>query len=159
MKVLGVDPGSVATGYGLVIFDNGSLHLDCCGVWRPGAGLCFPEKLAFLLSAMGRLIEESHPDVVSVETVFTARNVASAVKLAHARGVLLAAAGRHAIPLFEYEPRLVKKAIVGYGNAEKPQVRAMVLSLLARQRARIPLDAADALAVAICHIHGGAGRR
>lgn len=159
MKILGVDPGTTATGYGLVIFDNGALHLECCGVWRPGAGLCFPEKLDFLLAAMGRFIEERHPDAVSVETVFTARNVASAVKLAHARGVLLAAAGRHAIPLFEYAPRLVKKAIVGYGNAEKAQVRSMVLSLLARQRARIPLDAADALAVAICHIHGGAGRR
>jgi crossover junction endodeoxyribonuclease RuvC len=85
--------------------------------------------------------------------VFTGRNVASAVKLSHARGVLLAAAGRHAIPVYEYEPRLVKKAIVGYGNAEKPQVRAMVLSLLARQRSRIALDAADALALAICHLH------
>ena len=87
--------------------------------------------------------------------MFAARNVASALKLAHARGVLLAAAARAGLPVFEYEPRLVKKALVGYGNAEKEQVRAMVLSLLARQRARIPLDAADALAVAICHVHSG----
>src|SRR5262249_46821387 len=87
------------------------------------------------------------------ETVFAAANVASALKLAHARGVLLAAAARAGLRVFEYEPRLVKKALVGYGNAEKEQVRAMVLSLLARQRARIPLDAADALAVAICHVH------
>ena len=75
------------------------------------------------------------------------------VKLAHARGVLLAAAARSTVPVFEYEPRLVKKALVGYGNAEKRQVRSMVLSLLARQRHRVPLDAADALAVAICHVH------
>jgi len=157
LKVLGVDPGTTATGYGLVVFDKGALHLEGCGVWRPGANLPFAQKLDFLLAAMARLLEECHPDAVSVETVFAARNVASTVKLAHARGVLLAAAGRHAIPLFEYEPRLVKKALVGYGNAEKTQVRAMVLSLLARQRARIPLDAADALALAICHIHGGRG--
>ena len=75
------------------------------------------------------------------------------LKLSHARGVLLAAAARFEIPVFEYEPRLVKKALVGYGQAEKPQVRAMVLTLLGRQRDRVPLDAADALAVAICHLH------
>ena len=89
-------------------------------------------------------------------------DVASAVKLAHARGVLLAAAASDNLPVFEYEPRLVKKALVGYGQAEKEQVRAMVLSLLCRHRARIPLDAADALAVAICHIHArppGSGTR
>jgi crossover junction endodeoxyribonuclease RuvC len=95
---------------------------------------------------------------VSVETVFAAKNVASTVKLAHARGVLLAAAAHFEIPVFEYEPRLVKKAIVGYGQAEKPQVRSMVLTLLARHRDRVPLDAADALAVAICHVHSGNGR-
>jgi crossover junction endodeoxyribonuclease RuvC len=109
------------------------------------------------------LIAECRPAAVSVETVFAAKNVASAVKLAHARGVLLAAASENGLPVFEYEPRLVKKALVGYGQADKRQVRAMVLSLLARQRARIPLDAADALAVAICHIHamppGMFGRR
>ena len=91
--------------------------------------------------------------------MFAAKNVASTVKLAHARGVLLAAAAENGLPVFEYEPRLVKKALVGYGQAEKTQVRAMVLSLLARQRSRIPLDAADALAVAICHVHAApAGR-
>ena len=95
---------------------------------------------------------------VSVETVFAAKNISSALKLAHARGALLAAAARADLPVFEYEPRLVKKAIVGYGQAEKEQVRAMVLSLLARQRSRIPLDAADALAVAICHLHAPQAR-
>ena len=111
------------------------------------------------LGEAGRLIAERQPAAVSVETVFAGKNVASTIKLAHARGVLLAAAARASIPDFEYEPRLVKKALVGYGNAEKPQVRSMVLSLLARQRHRVPLDAADALAVAICHIHGAGARR
>ena len=155
MKVLGLDPGTAATGFGIVVFDAGRLVLERCGVWRPPAGEALPGRLDFLATALERLIGEACPAAVSVETVFAAANVASALKLAHARGVLLAAAARAKLPVYEYEPRLVKKALVGYGQAEKEQVRAMVLSLLARQRSRIPLDAADALAVAICHIHSG----
>jgi len=153
MKILGLDPGSSATGYGVVLFENGSLRLERCGVWRPPAALSLAEKLEFLLARATALIGECRPSAVSVETVFAARNVASTVKLSHVRGVLLSAAGHFAVPVFEYAPRLVKKAIVGYGHAEKPQVRAMVLALLGRQRTRVPLDAADALAVAICHVH------
>jgi crossover junction endodeoxyribonuclease RuvC len=153
VRILGLDPGTTATGYGLVLFEAGGLKLELCGVWRPGEGLAFAEKLCVLSTEARDLIARCRPAAVSVETVFTARNVASAVKLAHARGVLLAAAAENGLPVFEYEPRRVKKALVGYGQADKTQVRAMVLSLLARQRARIPFDAADALAVAICHIH------
>jgi len=153
VKILGLDPGTAATGYGVVLFEAGSLRLERCGVWRPPASAALPEKLQMLFGAARALIAECRPAAVSVETVFAAKNVASTVKLAHARGVLLAAAAENGLPVFEYEPRLVKKALVGYGQAEKTQVRAMVLSLLARQRLRIPLDAADALAVAICHIH------
>ena len=159
MIVLGFDPGTLATGYGVVRFEEGRLVLECCGVFRLPAALTLAEKLDRLFGEAARLIEERRPQAVSVETVFAAKNVASTVKLAHARGVLLAAAARSAVPVFEYEPRLVKKALVGYGNAEKPQVRSMVLSLLARQRHRVPLDAADALAVAICHVHGAGARR
>lgn len=153
MRILGLDPGTTATGFGIVGFEQGRLALEQCGVWRPPARLTLPEKLDFLFSAVVELLGRNPADAASVETVFAAKNVASALKLSHARGVLLAAASRCAVPVFEYEPRLVKKALVGYGQAEKHQVRAMVLSLLARQRARVPLDAADALAVAICHIH------
>jgi crossover junction endodeoxyribonuclease RuvC len=155
MKILGLDPGTTATGFGIVAFEGGRLTLEGCGVWRPPTRFDFPGRLDFLATALQALIAETAPAAASVETVFAARNIASALKLAHARGVLLAAAARAGLPVFEYEPRLVKKALVGYGNAEKEQVRAMVLSLLARQRARIPLDAADALAVAICHVHSG----
>ena len=153
MRILGLDPGTAATGFGIVVFENGRLALERCGVWRPASGLALSEKLHFLFSAVVDLLGDARADAVSVETVFAAKNVASALKLSHARGALLAAASRCAVPVFEYEPRLVKKALVGYGQAEKEQVRAMVLSLLARQRSRVPLDAADALAVAICHIH------
>lgn len=159
MKVLGLDPGTVATGFGVVLFEEGQLCLDACGVWRPPARLALAEKLQFLFESLAALLEECRPAAVSVETVFTGRNVSSAMKLSHARGALLTAAACFGAPVFEYEPRLVKKALVGYGQAEKPQVRSMVLSLLARQRSRVPLDAADALAVAICHVHAGAVRR
>jgi len=151
--ILGLDPGISATGYGAVVFDRGSLTLERCGVWRPPHGLDFSVRLLFLSERLVALLDELRPAAVSVETVFAAKNVASTVKLSHARGVLLAAAAQFGVPVFEYEPRLVKKALVGYGQAEKPQVRAMVLALLARQRDRVPLDAADALAVAICHLH------
>jgi crossover junction endodeoxyribonuclease RuvC len=159
VRVLGFDPGTVATGFGLVCFDQGRLQLEHCGVWRPPPALSLAEKLEFLFARALAILEEQRPEAVSVETVFAARNISSAIKLSHARGALLAASARTRVPVFEYEPRLVKKALVGYGNAEKPQVRAMVLALLARHRERMPLDAADALAVAICHIHSGIGTR
>lgn len=153
MRVLGLDPGTSATGYGLVLFETGRLRLEGCGVWRPPSGLTLSQRLDYLFQGVAELLERSRPTAVSVETVFAGKNLSSAVKLSHARGVLLAAAARFGAPVFEYEPRRVKKALVGYGQAEKPQVRSMVLALLARQRSRVPLDAADALAVAICHIH------
>ncbi len=159
MRVLGFDPGTTATGYGVVLFELGRFQLEGCGVLRPPAALDLAGRLDFLFMGATRLLEERCPAAVSVETVFAARNIASSLKLAQARGVLLAAAAHAGVPVYEYEPRLVKKALVGYGNAEKTQVRSMVLSLLARQRARVPLDAADALAVAICHVHAGGGRR
>ncbi|MGH9400118.1 MAG: crossover junction endodeoxyribonuclease RuvC [Thermoanaerobaculia bacterium] len=163
MKVLGLDPGTTATGWGIVVFEEGRLRLEGCGVWRPRAALALAGKLGFLFDRAEALLQDCEPDAISVETIFAGKNIASALKLAHARGALMLAAARRSLPVFEYEPRLVKKALVGYGQAEKHQVRAMVLSLLARQRSRVPLDAADALALAICHIHaapaGGTSRQ
>jgi crossover junction endodeoxyribonuclease RuvC len=156
VKVVGLDPGTSATGFGIVLFESGRLRLEGCGVWRPPSGAAAADKLAFLLTAAQDLFEKERPDAASVETVFASRNLLSSLRLSQARGVLLAAASRCAVPVFEYQPRLVKKALVGYGQAEKEQVRSMVLSLLARQRTRVPLDAADALAIAICHIHARA---
>ena len=158
MIILGLDPGTVATGFGVVAFESGRLRLESCGVWRPPSRMELASKLDFIFTAALELFGQVRPAAVSIETVFAAKNISSALKLAHARGVLLAAAARSAVPVFEYEPRLVKKALVGYGQAEKEQVRAMVLSLLARQRSRVPLDAADALALAICHIHAAPAR-
>ncbi len=159
MKILGLDPGTSATGYGVVLFEEGRFWLEGYGVWRPSPRLTLPRKLDYLFGVASELLEQCRPAAVSVETVFAGKNISSAIKLSHARGVLLAAAARFGAPVFEYEPRLVKKALVGYGQAEKAQVRSMVLSLLARQQSRVPLDAADALAVAICHIHACPGGR
>jgi crossover junction endodeoxyribonuclease RuvC len=159
MRVLGLDPGTSATGYGVVLFEAGRLSLEDCGVWRPPAAFTLARKLDFLAEGLALLLGQIRPAAVSVETVFAAKNISSAVKLSQARGVLIAAAAHFGVPVFEYAPRLVKKSLVGYGQAEKPQVRAMVLSLLARPRSRLPLDAADALAVAICHIHACPPRR
>ena len=156
MKVLGLDPGSRAAGFGVVESVSGRLSLLDCGVWRVAG-----EDLACRLDALFRCAEtvlaRHSPGAVSVETVFSGRNVASAVALSHARGVLLLAAARAGVPVFEYEPLVVKKALTGYGRAEKPQVREMVRSLLASGSRRMPLDAADALAVAICHCHHSTG--
>jgi crossover junction endodeoxyribonuclease RuvC len=170
VRVLGIDPGSTATGYGVVEFAVGHLVLVDCGVLRPPASAgkapertgsleTMAARLRSLKEQMDAVLARYDPDAVAVETVFAGKNVASTVTLAHTRGVLVLAAREAAKPIFEYQPLLVKQALVGYGRAEKRQVRAMVLSLLGRQRARIPLDAADALAIAITHCHCGESRR
>jgi crossover junction endodeoxyribonuclease RuvC len=156
MKVLGIDPGSRACGFGLVEFTRGALVALEFGVWREREGP-LSRRLEALFARAERFLEESHPDAVAVETVFQGRSVPAAVALSHARGVVLLAAARAGLPTFEYEPLTIKKSITGYGRAEKPQVREMVKSLLARGAATIPLDAADALATAICHCHHAAG--
>ena len=152
MRVLGLDPGSRAAGFGVVESAQGRLELVDCGVWRTSAEP-LSARLGELFAAAEAALLRARPSAVAVETVFTGKNAASAVALAHARGVLLLAAARGGIPVFEYEPLVIKKALTGYGRAEKAQVREMVRSLLAPGDRRLPLDAADALAVAICHCH------
>ena len=155
--MLGIDPGSRACGYGLVEFTAGRLVAVEFGVWRERAEAPISRRLASLFSRAERLLAENRPDAVALETVFQGKSVPAAVALSHARGVVLLAAARASLPTFEYEPLTIKKAITGYGRAEKPQVREMVRSLLSRPQESIPLDAADALATAICHCHHAAG--
>lgn len=152
MKVLGIDPGSRACGYGLVEENRGSLVAVEFGVWRESSGP-LSRRLEALFAQAERFLADHRPDAVALETVFTGRSAASAAALSHARGVVLLAAARAGLPAFEYEPLTIKKSVTGYGRAEKPQVREMVRSLLAGHGLRIPLDAADALATAICHCH------
>jgi crossover junction endodeoxyribonuclease RuvC len=148
LLVLGIDPGSQATGWGLVKNEGGKLRFVACGVVR-----CrekpMHQRLAGLLRKLHAIIKEHRPDAVAVEAIFFARNAKSALVLGQARGVALAAAGAAELPLFEYPPRAVRQAIAGDGAADKLQVQKMLGFFLGKITASA--DAADALAVALCH--------
>lgn len=157
MKVFGIDPGSTRTGYGCIRTDGSRHALVACGaIAAPPRGE-FPDKLLTIYRALCGLLREHRPDCVAIENVFHAKNVRSALKLGHARGVALLAAVEGGYPLFEYTPAEIKRSVVGYGRAEKPQVGEMVRLLLGLAEAPVPHDAADALAVAICHVHASSG--
>jgi len=153
MLILGLDPGSSLTGYGLVESRPGRLHAVAYGTLSPPRGLPFLERLPYIAQALEQLAERSRPDAVAAEDVFVARNFRVALKLGHVRGAALLPLLRAGIPVHEYPARVVKKAVTGYGAADKDQVRRMVRVLLALHGASLALDASDALAVAICHAH------
>lgn len=162
MLVLGIDPGTAVTGYGLVRQHGARLSLVGCGAIRTAAREPGPDKLRCIHAALVELMARSRPACVAVESLFFARNVRSALTLGQVRGVTLLAAVEQGVAIFEYAPREVKAAVTGYGAAEKEQVRRMVIRLLGIPDPPPSLDAADALALAICHCHvagGGAGRR
>jgi crossover junction endodeoxyribonuclease RuvC len=153
VKVLGIDPGSERTGYGCVETVGGRHRLVICGAVTAPARAAFPDKLLAIHRALRACLAECRPDAVAVENVFFAMNVRSALKLGHARGVAMLAASEAGIPIVEYTPAEIKRAVVGYGRAEKSQVQQMIKLLLRLSAVPTPHDAADALAVAICHIH------
>jgi crossover junction endodeoxyribonuclease RuvC len=153
VRIFGIDPGSERTGYGCVETDGGRHVLIACGVISALARDPFPERLARIHRELSTLLGRWRPDCVAVENLFHAANARSALKLGHARGVAILAAVEAGCPIAEYTPAEVKRAVVGYGRAEKHQVQQMVKLLLGLPRAPAPHDAADALAVAICHLH------
>lgn len=153
MLILGLDPGSTRTGFGLVESRAGSLRSVTFGIIRPPGHLAFLDRLPHLLTALEALVVRWRPDVVAAEDLFVARNNRVALQLGHVRGVALLPFLRAGIPVREYPARLVKKTVTGYGAAEKKQVRRMVRLLIGVHDAAIPLDASDALAVAVCHAH------
>ena len=155
MRIFGIDPGSVRTGYGCVDTNGNRHRLVTCGALAAPAGALLPDRLHVIHEGLGRLLRESGPDCVVIEDLFHARNVRSALVLGHARGVAVLAAVEAGLPLIEYSPAEVKLAIVGYGRADKGQMQQMVRLLLGLAAAPTPHDAADALAVAICHAHSG----
>jgi crossover junction endodeoxyribonuclease RuvC len=128
-----------------------------CGSLAAPAQAAFPEKLHVIHAGLTALINRHRPECIAVEDIFYARNVRAALKLGHARGVALLAASEAGVPVFEYSPAEIKRAVVGYGRAEKPQVQEMIRLLLGLERAPSPHDVADALAVAICHLHASTG--
>jgi crossover junction endodeoxyribonuclease RuvC len=151
--VFGIDPGCERTGYGCIESDGSRHRLVDCGAIVTRSCATFPDKLLTIHQGLVALVAAHAPDVVAVESLFYATNVRSALKLGHARGVAILAAVARGVPVFEYSPAEVKRAVVGYGRAEKHQVGAMVRLLLGLADVPEPHDAADALAVAICHVH------
>jgi len=164
MRVLGIDPGSLVTGFGLVDGTGEQLRHVVHGTVRPRRGATLAARLATLHDEMLRVAVDHTPDVAVVEQVFVAASPRSALVLGQARGAILAAVGRAGLSVHELAPREVKKAVVGTGSATKAQVQAMVADLLQLER-RPASDAAEALACAICHANGsrlaalGVGRR
>ena len=153
MRIFGIDPGSERTGYGCVETDGRRHQLVACGAITALAGDGFPQRLARIHRELSRHLSACRPDFVAIENLFHAKNARSALKLGHARGVAMLAAVNAGCPIVEYTPAEVKRAVVGYGRAEKQQVQQMVKLLLGLDAAPTPHDAADALAVAICHLH------
>jgi crossover junction endodeoxyribonuclease RuvC len=157
VKIFGIDPGSERTGYGCVERIGGRHTLVVCGSLSGPPRAAFPDKLKAIHSGLVALLAAHRPACVAVENIFYARNVRSALKLGHARGVALLAASEAGVPVVEYAPAEIKRAIVGYGRAEKHQIQHMVRLLLGLEAPPSPHDVADALAVAICHLHASAG--
>jgi crossover junction endodeoxyribonuclease RuvC len=153
VRIFGIDPGSERTGYGCVETDGRRHHLVACGAITASAGDGFPERLERIHRELARLLAACAPDAVAIENLFHAKNARSALKLGHARGVAILAAVQAGCAITEYTPAEVKRSVVGYGRAEKPQVQQMVKLLLGLDKAPTPFDASDALAVAICHLH------
>lgn len=150
--VLGVDPGSRKTGYGLVHAQGSKLTYVASGVIRIPESLLLPERLHMVFTHLSEIIELHQPSEFAIESVFMAKSAGSALKLGQARGAAIVAATQHELPVSEYEARKVKQAVVGTGAADKLQVQHMVKSLLKLAQAPAE-DAADALAVAICHVN------
>ena len=153
MLILGIDPGTAITGYGLVREDDGTLTLVDCGVITTPASQSLPARLQILYQGLADVVHAHRPTAAAVEELFFSRNVRTALSVGHARGVALLALADAGLPIFEYKPLEVKQAIAGYGGADKQQVQEMVRMLLRLNHVPQPDDAADAIAVAVCHIH------
>ena len=153
MRVLGVDPGTALTGYGVVESAPARMgRLVECGVLRTRPRESLPDRLRVIYEGLAEIIERHRPDVVAVEGVFYATNVRTTVVLGHARGVVLLAAALAELPVVEYSPAMIKKSVVGRGGALKPQVGFMVARLLNLKAPPSPADAADGVAVALTHL-------
>lgn len=151
MRILGIDPGSRLTGFAVIDAQGQRLQARGFGVIRPRAE-ALGERLGEIFTGVAEVIAELAPAAVAVESVFLARNAQSALKLGQARGAAICAAAQAALPVFEYSPRSVKQAVVGTGRADKAQVQHMMRHLLGIE-GPLAADAADALAIAVCHAH------
>jgi len=153
MIILGVDPGTLITGYGVIKKVGAAIHMLDVGVIKIPSSDSMPLRLKRIYASLCAIIEQFHPDEFAIETAFYSKNAQSALKIGQARGVSILAGVNFEVPVTEYSPREVKKAVVGNGAASKEQVQYMISSLLKLKTAPKYFDATDALAVAVCHSH------
>ena len=151
MRILGIDPGYGITGFGLVEANRGSQQLIHCGAITTPAGMDFSARLEIIYEDMRQLLEKAKPEAVAIEELFFGQNVTTGIGVAQSRGVILLAIRQAGVPVFSYKPMQVKQAVVGYGNATKHQVQDMTRRLLRLEKMPKPDDAADAIAIALCH--------
>ena len=153
MRILGIDPGYAIIGYGLLDYVNSRFHTAGYGAITTDAEMPFSQRLVIIDDKIDKLYEAAKPDAISIEKLYFVNNVTTGIAVAEARGIILMRAERHRIPVYEYTPLQVKQAVTGYGKAEKAQVMEMTRALLGLESIPKPDDAADALAMAICHGH------
>ncbi|KKL85418.1 hypothetical protein LCGC14_1954940 [marine sediment metagenome] len=153
MRILGIDPGTIITGYGVVEDNNGNLSLIDYGTITSGRKDSFPDRLKRIYDGLNEVIKKHKPGHVAVEKVFYGKSVKAAIKIGEGRGIAILCAASAGIPVFEYAPTVVKKAVVGSGSAQKVQVQEMVRVILNLPKCPEQFDASDALAIAICHCH------
>ena len=151
MKILGIDPGYATTGFGLITAERSQYGLLQYGAITTPPERSFPQRLEILYDDMCRLIEVAKPEAVAVEELFWGHNITTGIGVSHGRGVILLAVQKAGLPIYEYTPMQVKQSVVGYGKAEKRQVMDMTRRLLKMEKMPRPDDAADAIAIALCH--------
>ena len=158
MRILGIDPGYAIVGFGVLQAARGQATLLRCGAIRTAAGVPMPQRLLQIGEDLGELIHTFAPDVLAIEELYFNNNVTTGIGVAQARGVILATAAKLGVPVAEYGPSQVKQAVVGYGKAEKRQVMEMTRRLLRLAEVPRPDDAADAVAIALCHARSATSR-
>ena len=151
MRILGIDPGYGITGFGIVEAQRGKTQLLGCGAITTPAGMDFSARLEIIYNDMQALLQKAKPEAVAIEELFFGQNVTTGIGVAQSRGVILLAIRQAGLPVFSYKPSQVKQAVVGYGNATKHQVQDMTKRLLGLEAMPKPDDAADAIAIALCH--------
>jgi crossover junction endodeoxyribonuclease RuvC len=149
--ILGIDPGIASTGYGIIRVHNGQPNMEGCGAIKPETKVSFPYRLNQIYEGVSKIIKRYKPDLIAIEDVFYGKNIRSTLAIGQARGVAILASVRAGIDVSEYSPREIKRSVVGSGAASKEQVQFMVKELLQLEKPPSPVDAADALAVALCH--------
>lgn len=151
MRILGIDPGYATIGFGVLEAERGSFRLERYGTITTSPDQPFSQRLLTIYEDMNQLIDTVAPDVMAIEELFWGHNVTTGIGVSHGRGVILLSAAQRQLPVFEYTPMQIKQAVVGYGNATKQQVMDMTKRLLKMEKVARPDDAADAIAVALCH--------